>query len=691
MSETQPARGTSRAARSRMIKVTVGAAVMVALAGGPGLPSSPAGAVAVAAAPPPVSAGSPLATWILSAQIPVQGTSALAVNPATHTVYVGGDSNAVEVINGLTGKRTGEISLPSEGLASSAAVNPSTDTVYVVAAFSNAVYAVSGKTNKVTATLADTMSPAEVAVNPSTNTVYVGNAGSDTVTVINGKTNAVTTTINITNPIDGIAVDPLADTLYVADGPAASGADGEVTVISGATNMITATVSTGPNLDAIAVNPQTDTIYTSGYLGWMSVISGTTDSVTGTVKRVATGIAVDPLTDTVYVTTDYPWPAVLAISGRTNELISGFPIGNSTAGVAVDPAAGNVYVSYIQGEDDSQAPYLGIAATCAAGVVITPGTGCARVAAAYQPVAVNFTSPSRGVLLGSDSSHDVVLLGTSDAGKHWSFLPASQRAYAGTTDRADDPDVFFNNPDDGWLYGYWHTSDGGASWQRAGPDGRATVAMAATAKTVYGAVPLGDGARGLYSRPTAGTRWTRILEVSANITGLAADGPAVWLTSPTHLWTTTGGRTWHEYPARCPGTGYHLAFVAAASPSDVAFLCTRPGGTGPADPKEVLTSANGGRTVHLAGSAPATGIPDSVAIPPGNPSVITIAAGTTLYRSANGGRTWTTLPFKGFALESLTYSSRTDGWFTFASSASSPSSTLWHTTDSGRAWHKIRP
>jgi DNA-binding beta-propeller fold protein YncE len=48
------------------------------------------------------------------------------------------------------------------------------------------VSVISGKTNKVTATIPVGSGPEVVAVNPATGTVYVTNEGSDTVSVISG-------------------------------------------------------------------------------------------------------------------------------------------------------------------------------------------------------------------------------------------------------------------------------------------------------------------------------------------------------------------------------------------------------------------------------------------------------------------------------------------------------------------------
>jgi photosystem II stability/assembly factor-like uncharacterized protein len=130
----------------------------------------------------------------------------------------------------------------------------------------------------------------------------------------------------------------------------------------------------------------------------------------------------------------------------------------------------------------------------------------------------------------------------------------------------------------------------------------------------------------------------------------------------------------------------------------VTFLCTRPGGSvgNEVVPKEVLTSANGGRTVHLAGPAPVNGTPQGFASPPGNPAVITIVAEGTefshtvwIYRSANNGKTWTTKKIHTFQTAiTLTYTNRTTGWITLGNQAEDVEGTLLHTTNSGRTWQK---
>jgi DNA-binding beta-propeller fold protein YncE len=666
------------------MKMAIVAAAVTALAGG-WIASAPAGAATAAPGPAPVTGQ--FAAWTVTHQLEVEGNSALATDPATGTVYVGAGGPDVEAISGQTGQKTGEISLPAENLPAGAAVNPATGTVYITAG--QAVYAASATTGQVTATITDTNAPGQIAVNPSTNTVYV--TGSDSVTVIDGATNTITTTISIGNPVSAIAVDQATNTVYVAGGSTSLGA---VTVIDGATNTVTGGVSAAPYLQAIAVNPRTNTIYAGGS-GSTSVISGATDTVTATIDDTGTSVAVDPQTDTIYLTSGGPF--VIAVNGATNQNVTTLVVGDpnqgsgvSTGAVAVDPASGLVYVSYLQSWDVFEVPSLAIIATCGSGVVITPGSGCAKVAAAAQPTALSFASPALGVVLSESG-----LLETSDGGKQWSFLPRfSVTGGSSILDPADDSELLFTSADNGWLLSRWHTGDGGASWQWGGPDGRAAVAMAAAGQTVYAAGPLKSGARGLFTRPASASRWTQIATFNANVTGLGASWPAVWLTSQTHLWATADGRHWHEYPARCPGTGYDLAGVAAASSSHVAFLCTRPAGAGSVQRKEILVSDDGGRTVHLAGPLPAFGIPHGFASPAGDPSLITLAVNgngpkspARLYLSANGGRTWTTITLTGSSfVQSLTYTSRTSGWMIAGNGSADP---VRHSTDGGRTWHAV--
>ena len=79
---------------------------------------------------------------------------AVAVNPATDTIYVANEGvtpdNTVSVIDGRTSAITSTITVGSS--AAGIAVNPVTDTVYVTDS-GYGLYVIDGKTNKIAATI----------------------------------------------------------------------------------------------------------------------------------------------------------------------------------------------------------------------------------------------------------------------------------------------------------------------------------------------------------------------------------------------------------------------------------------------------------------------------------------------------------------------------------------------------------
>ena len=163
------------------------------------------------------------------------------------------------------------------------------------------------------------------------------------------------------------------------------------------------------------------------------------------------------------------------------------------------------------------------------------------------------------------------------------------------------------------------------------------------------------------------------------------------------MWATADGTHWHHYPFACPGRGYQLSGIAAASRSRVVFLCTDAQGTYHTN-KEVLRSVDGGRTEHLTGHAPVPGddTPGGFAVPRHRSQAITIAAVTPgpdfLYRSANGGSTWAQIKVPGtdggVNIGSLAYQSRRAGWVV-AGQPGVSRSRLLRTLNGGRSWHRV--
>src|ERR1700693_1447472 len=156
----------------RMPRILLAVGVAAGLAWGPG--------VSLASGPTAAGGDQP-AAWALTATDPVFGTFGLAVDPATNTVYAGGQAGgSLSVINALTGQITGTLTVP--GNITAAGANPPTGTVYVTT--EQAVDVVNSSTGQVIASIPDTMTPGKVAVDPETNTIYVLNTSN--VWVIDG-------------------------------------------------------------------------------------------------------------------------------------------------------------------------------------------------------------------------------------------------------------------------------------------------------------------------------------------------------------------------------------------------------------------------------------------------------------------------------------------------------------------------
>ena len=115
----------------------------------------------------------------------VPGNGGVAVNSATHKVYVSNaskNSGAVSVYDESVGLVTAAI--PVGDSPSGVAVDSTTGAVYVAESDSGAVSIIDGATNKVVAKVPVGNGPADIAVDPTTHNAYVVNRDDDTVSVI---------------------------------------------------------------------------------------------------------------------------------------------------------------------------------------------------------------------------------------------------------------------------------------------------------------------------------------------------------------------------------------------------------------------------------------------------------------------------------------------------------------------------
>jgi DNA-binding beta-propeller fold protein YncE len=306
---------------------------------------------------------------------------AVAVNPATHTVYVAdggsGSTGTVSVFDDRTCNANHDagcgavssLQVPG-GNPDDVAVNPKTDTVYVATITSSGPDLVSvfnGTSCNATNTLGCDQTPA---------TVSVGNSsGIANTSVVMLAVNQATNTIYASNVYDVGPFPPpfLGNTVYVIDGAACDAANMTGCGQTPATVAIAPNPPIGSNPWGIAVDQATDTIYTANIAdgetaGTVSVINGAicngqNTSGCGQIPATApagfgtVAIAVDQATNQVYATNTED-TSVTTINGnacngttargcdrtRTRAVVGDYP-----GSIAVDPTAATGYVADSEG------------------------------------------------------------------------------------------------------------------------------------------------------------------------------------------------------------------------------------------------------------------------------------------------------------------------------------------------------
>ena len=321
----------------------------------------------------------------------------IALNPATHTVYVINEADStVSALDATTcnatvssgcARTSPAMSIGFDGGA--VAVDVATDTVYASSQVANTVSVLNGARCNATHTSGCTrfaptttvgVDPRGIAANPATNTIYVGSRADGTVSVIDAAACNAThdagcgqgwPTVSVGDSPQTVAVDRDTNTVYTANG-----FDGQntVSVINGATcngtrhsgcGQIPATVVAGAGAFAVAVNEATDTIYVANRDdGTVSVINGASCNgsntsgcgqawPTVTVGSAPQALGVDELTDTIYVTNTGDH-TVSVINGDTcngtntsgcAQIPAIVSVGNAPRAVGVNPVTHTIYVA----------------------------------------------------------------------------------------------------------------------------------------------------------------------------------------------------------------------------------------------------------------------------------------------------------------------------------------------------------
>jgi YVTN family beta-propeller protein len=241
-----------------------------------------------------------------SIKIPPIGQN-IAVDSVRNLIYVGGSytdndgrqHNDMAVINGKTKKVEGVVQLsdvPGDGIQGVAA-NSINDDVYVIDASANTVDVLRAGSLKVGSVIGVAEGPYGVTLNPYTNTVYVA-LSNGTVSVIDGwnKTILATTTVGGTNT--GIAANWGGGNVFVVDN---AFGDSTVGVLDSNGNVL-ANIPVGDTPFGVDVDPVKNLAYvTNTQDGTVSVIDGSTNTVTETLPVTGLYVAVNPVTAVVYV------------------------------------------------------------------------------------------------------------------------------------------------------------------------------------------------------------------------------------------------------------------------------------------------------------------------------------------------------------------------------------------------------
>jgi hypothetical protein len=338
------------------------------------------------------------------------------------------------------------------------------------------------------------------------------------------------------------------------------------------------------------------------------------------------------------------------------------------------------------------------------GLCLGLGAGSAAAAArpaGFEPVSASFVSARTGFVLGARDCAKLPcrarLEKTTNGGRTWTAVhapavPLVSEWTIGST-QPGVTTVRFADSRDGWVYepALWATHDGGRHWQRIILPGTVSAVAASDGVAFASVSPPGGRTSRLYESRAGTNTWTLVRGVVPN--GMVTlSGHAGWAGSPPALWATTDLRHWHKLPVTCPSPYVDCGGVAAATPARIMFVAMNAGAG--SSIKGIFASANGGRTFRLAGRAPTGGVGGALALPPGRPLLVTLASSdgaSFLYRSVNGGRTWTTTVYGdgGLGWTDVAYISVTTGWLIHGNLGALIPNRLMRTINAGASWHNV--
>jgi YVTN family beta-propeller protein len=232
----------------------------------------------------------------------------VAVDVVTNAIYAAGcytDDNGdqqceVAVVNGWNKKvrRTITVTTTSGAGIEGIAVDPLTGTVFISNASDNVIDVIHRGSDKVNDEISVEQSPFGITVNPFNSQVYVA-LSNNTVDVIDAIKQTITSTTTVGGTNAGIAVNWLTGNVFVTDNTLGYS---KVGVLSDA-GAVLANVSVGKTPLGIDVDLNTNLVFVANTQGnALSVIDGSTNTVTETLAVAGQYVAVNPVTGKVYIT-----------------------------------------------------------------------------------------------------------------------------------------------------------------------------------------------------------------------------------------------------------------------------------------------------------------------------------------------------------------------------------------------------